>query len=1137
MKVIFSLSFLLLMIPFNYFSQGMEKPSAIEIATLPQWAKAMYAENPNVFEVDELYFAYFKQHRFVKSYHTQYYKRWRREVNNRIDELGNVIHYSAEQLAAIQSEYLSKQSMNKSSDWSVVGPLFNTEGNGSQGSGQANIYSIDQCAGSPNIMYAGTEPGEVYKSIDQGQNWVQVTKTIDFGSGVSAVEVHPTNPDIVFAGGNLGVFRSTDGGVNWTNILPQTNFNVNEILINPGNDQVILVASDKGLHRSTDGGTNWTQLYTQKTYDLKLKPGNNNIVYLVKNNPNLIICEFYRSSDMGATWTIQSNGWYTSTDAARTDGGARLAVTAADPERVYAYLIGESKENDYGFIGVYRSNDGGTSWTLPNGPAGGPYTATHQNLAYGYPDWTYHQGFYNCALTASNSNADHILIGGLNLWRSNDGGATFTSVAGYVGGPLSMHVDMQDFRTIGNTTWVTTDGGIYHSIDFYNSAPEFRMDGLHGSDYWGFGSGWNEDILVGGLYHNGNLAYHENYGDGVFLELGGGEAPTGYVNPGNNRKTYFSDIGGKYVPLSTNDPITNFSIGMSPNESYWAAESSEMEFHPNCYTIAYLGKDHKLWKTEDGGGSYTLVHTFGTAAQNQVKYIEISSSNPDVIYLNQQPASGSTGTLWKTSNGGITWDALTIPAGNSRRMLLTIDPTNENKIWIAYPSGANGNKVFYSSNGGSSWTNITPTLLNNESVQSIVHVAGTNGALYVGTGRAVFYRNEAGTWSIDNAGLPTYTSVNIMRPFYRDGKIRLASYGKGIWGSALNEAPQQPIARIMVDKFSQSVFCAADSFYYEDHSFLNHTNASWSWQFPTGSPSASSERNPAVFFATAGNHLAVLTITDADGNTDQDSLYVTVSNYVAPSIIQEDFQGEFLPEGWFLTNEDNNGQWSLNSSVGGYGNSTQCAIFNNYDIDSQGSTDDMNITMNSLILTDLDLNFDVAYAPWGGSYSDTLSVLVSTDCGETFTQVYLKGGMTLATAPANNDLFVPTSTQWRTETIDLSAFAGNEKVIVAFRNKGHWGNAVYIDNINIEGDLSISENSASQPELFPNPTVSGKEVQLNWTNKDMKVVMRDMNGKELLRATGKDSMAIQIPSGTSAGVYWLNVESEDQIVNMKLVIR
>ena len=70
---------------------------------------------------------------------------------------------------------------------------------------------------------------------------------------------------------------------------------------------------------------------------------------------------------------------------------------------------------------------------------------------------------------ASASNPDEILVGGLNLYRSIDGGQTFTSVAGYVGGPLSLHVDMQDFRSIGSKTWITTDGGVYSSTDFFTS--------------------------------------------------------------------------------------------------------------------------------------------------------------------------------------------------------------------------------------------------------------------------------------------------------------------------------------------------------------------------------------------------------------------------------------------------------------------------------------------------------------------------------------------------------------------------------------------------------------------------------------------------------------------------------------------
>ena len=184
------------------------------------------------------------------------------------------------------------------------------------------------------------------------------------------------------------------------------------------------------------------------------------------------------------------------------------------------------------------------------------------NLAIGNPNWQYHQGFYNCALLASNTNPDHILVGGLNLYKSEDGGATFFPLAGYVGGNYNIHVDMQDFRTYGNDVILTTDGGIYYSEDFFATDNfSVKMNGIHAAEYWGFGQGWNHDIFVGGLYHNGNAAYFENYGQGNFLQLGGGEPASGYVNPGENRKVYSSDIG-KILPMQIGDPIKNIGLAL-----------------------------------------------------------------------------------------------------------------------------------------------------------------------------------------------------------------------------------------------------------------------------------------------------------------------------------------------------------------------------------------------------------------------------------------------------------------------------------------------------------------------------------------------------------------------------------------------
>lgn len=1127
-----------LLLGFAEFSQGqnLKKPSVNEVAQLPEWAQLMYSEQPNVYEVDALYKAYFRTHEFEKSYHTQYYKRWRKAALPYVTDAGFIDLPEELEQRQIDAEFQRKQKRQKSSNWSVVGPITNFQEGLTQGSGQTNTYSFDQCLNAPNFCYCGTEPGEVYKSSDAGQHWTCVSMSIDFGSGVTAVEVDYSNPNVVFAGGNKGVFRSLDGGNSWTNVLPNTNFGVNEIMIHSSNGNLVFAATDKGLYKSTDAGTNWTAIFTEAAYDIKTNTGNSSILYLVKHNASTLNCEFLRSSDSGVNWSTQTMGWYSSNDAARNDGGARIAVTNADPNRVYAYLIGESKPNDLGYIGVYRSDDGGISWTLPNGPVGGPYSATHINLAIGTSTWLYHQGFYNCAIMASPTDPDVLLVGGLNVYKSTDGGATFSALSGYVGGPLHMHVDNQDFRVFGNNAWITTDGGIYHSTDFFATEPQFMMSGVHGSDYWGFGSGWNEDVLVGGLYHNGNLAYHENYGAGNFLELGGGEAATGYVNPGRNRLTYFSDIGGRRIPLNLGDAISGAPFGTAPNESYYAAESSEMEFHPNCFSIAYIGRDHVLYRTMDAGASFNALYTFGTSPNDQVKYIEISSSNPNVMYLNQQPASGNTGKLWKTTDGGQSWSQITIPSGNSRRMLLSLNPLNENELWIAYASGSNGNKVFKTSNGGQSWENWTNTALNNESVQSIMHIAGTNGGLYVATNKSVYYRNNTTSFSIDNAGLPTFINGNILKPFYRDSKIRLASYGKGIFESNLSESPSSPICRIQVDKLEQVAVCSVDSFYFEDHSFLNHTNASWNWSFPTGSPSSSNLRNPSVLFSTAGDHLAILHITDANGNTDIDSLTVNVSFFQLQTGIQEDFEGGFLPNGWSINNEDGGGTWSLSTAAGGFGASSQAAIFNNYDIDSQHSYDDLVMPLDGTFLSIQPyVYFDVAYARWGSGYSDSLAVMISNDCGVTFDQVFLKGGTSLATAPDNQSYFTPSSNEWRTDSVDLSAYIGQVNLQIAFRNIGGWGNNIYLDNINIGSMVGLEIPDSNPYSIFPNPIQSGNCLNIRGEGiQELHLLSSD--GKSLKRVMHFEGETFEIPENLRAGTYILQIIGEKQLLNKPIVV-
>ena len=121
--------------------------------------------------------------------------------------------------------------------------------------------------------------------------------------------------------------------------------------------------------------------------------------------------------------------------------------------------------------------------------------------------------------------------------------------------------------------------------------------------------------------------------------------------------------------------------------------------------------------------------------------------------------------------------------------------------------------------------------------------------------------------------------------------------------------------------------------------------------------------------------------------------------------------------------------------------------------------------------------FDVAYAPYGGQYSDTLAVLASTDCGTTWTELYVQGGGTLATAPGTSDYFIPTAAQWRTDFVDLSSYAGTPELIIAFQNRGHWGNVIYVDNINVEGPNSVNDlTAAAVLNVFPNPATDASAL-------------------------------------------------------------
>ena len=283
--------------------------------------------------------------------------------------------------------------------------------------------------------------------------------------------------------------------------------------------------------------------------------------------------------------------------------------------------------------------------------------------------------------------------------------------------------------------------------------------------------------------------------------------------------------------------------------------------------------------------------------------------------------------------------------------------------------------------------------------------------------------------------------------------MRAATYGRGTWDSDLyTVVPQIPVANLTANS---TTLCAGNSITFSSTS--SGIPTSFAWSFPGGTPSTSTNASENVTYSNSGSYDATLIATNSQGS---DTL--TITNYITvlsgsgqPIPLIEGFvNATFPPTNWLLYNLDGNiGTWQRTTNAGVLPTAGNAMMFNNYGNDDRGNKDEVRTPrLNFNNLFNAKLTFDVAHAAYNTSYIDGLEVLVSNDCGATFTSVYSKSGIILATVPTTNTYFTPTAGQWRNDTIDLSQYIAQENIIIAFRNLAGYGNNIYLDNINIIGD-------------------------------------------------------------------------------------
>jgi hypothetical protein len=288
---------------------------------------------------------------------------------------------------------------------------------------------------------------------------------------------------------------------------------------------------------------------------------------------------------------------------------------------------------------------------------------------------------------------------------------------------------------------------------------------------------------------------------------------------------------------------------------------------------------------------------------------------------------------------------------------------------------------------------------------------------------------------------------------------------------------------------------------------------------------------------------------DAQPSNDQRNIGFNVLGSGIPLPYYEGFeQPTFLPPGWILNNPDNYNTWTRTLSASSSGSASAKVDNITYQY-SNGQNDEMTTPAFDLsTAANPGISFDYAYTyyfqttPTVAIYSDTLTVLISTDCGMNYSTLFKKGGTQLATvAPIpNGPEFIPQSSEWQTVVIPLSPFQTGNNAILKFRNTTGWGNQLYIDNINITNNVGIPENvKDAQVNIYPNPAVDIIHVAFSGSEGKVLVRLFDVTGKVVFECRQSkfldQDLTITLPN-LFDGLYYLELKSDAVFTFQKVLI-
>ncbi len=1026
-----------------------------------------------------------------KAYGWKQFMRWYHEMQTQVNpKTGAFPEKTAQQ---IYDEF-------KQSNTNMRSPTFSANwvnlGTNSSTGGYAGIGRISAIAFHPtdnNTYWIGAPAGGVWCTTDNGNTWACLTDDNQV-LGVSNIIIptdYETSQTIYIATGDrdtwdnrsIGVLKSTDGGATWnttglTFTLGQER-KVTKMLLDPNDNQTIIAATNHGVYKTTDGANTWNQLSDKSFIDMEYKPGDVSTLYGSTTDGKI-----YISTDGGTNWNSTfSNG-----------RRVELAVSAADANLVIAVIA----NNQGGLMGLYKSTDSGASFTQI---LDGSTTNLLGYAANGSSSGG--QGWYDLSLAISPTDANLIFVGGINTWKSTDGGNTWNISNYWWGnGVQVVHADKHvlAFRLNGDL-FEGNDGGVYISTDSGTSWTD-KSNGLVISQMYKLGvSAQESGKVVTGLQDNGSKLLE----NGTWQDVTGGDGMECLIDYTNSDIQYATYSRGVLYRTENN---WNDYTTITPKEGGQRVKGAWVTpyvMSPIDHNTLYAGYAD-VWKTTDRGNTWSKVSSFN--ATNKANCIAIASSNCSVLYLSKYSS------MWKTTDDGATWTQITLPCFGYITYI-TVKDDDENHLWITMAS-YNDKVIFESTDGGNTWNNISAglpeipvySIVQNKQITNEVH-------LYAGTELGVYFKRGDNNWTEYNEGLPKVKCGEI--EIYYDNtnpensRLRLASYGRGLWETPLVNTNILPsLTTSEANSITSESFVCEGNITADGGSEVTERGIVWS---TTTEPVLSdhvftdSETGLGSFTANitglsaATTYYARAYATNEKGTSyGNEIVFTTLCGITSQFPFGESFEGNnFPPKCWTSFREGNNLASDWAQAFGGHSGSKSACIAVNSNTKDWFVTPYMALPSASATLSFYErkeLPFDC-----GSSYAIKISTSSQTNTAS-FTTLESYGETAVGTSYAKRE-------------IDLSAYIG-QNVYIAFVMTSNNGDCWYLDDVKIDGlNIPIVVGfSATSTEVCAGTSISftdestGNPDSWSWDFGDGTEVSTEQNPTHIYDTKGKYNVSL-----------------------------